>query len=201
MSAVNKVGGLIVALIMVSVVLLLGIYIADSVIATNPMPNLAQSYTATNTTQINTGATASDITHLLSLGLPSTDTKYYEGAGSLEVTFNYTTPTGGLDVYVNTHLLGHISDTATSPITFTNVTSSWILASSPVNVTYHGYNASVTKSVLSLDSEPNEYKMSQANQNTITNIGSAFNITTIVPIIMVAGVIIAILYALMKLEY
>ncbi len=200
MSAVNKVGGLIVALIMVSVVLLLGIYIADSVIATNPMPNLAQSYTATNTTQINTGASASSITHLLNLGLPSTDTKYYAGAGSLQVTFNYTTPSGGLDVYVNTHLLGHISDTATSPITFTNVSTSWIVASSPVNVTYHGYNASVTKSVLTLDTDANQYKMSQANQQTISNIASAFNITTVVPIIMVASVIIGILYVLMKLE-
>ena len=199
---INMVMGVVSVLVIVSVLLGISIYIVDSVQQSANIPALDQSYTATNSTKIDTGATASAIRHDLTLSLPSSESRYYQDYGSLEVTFNYTTPTGGLDVYVNGYLLGHISASASSPITFSNVSKSWILSSyNPVNVTYYGYNASVTQSVLTLQTDPTEYRLSQAHQNTVSNVATAFDIASIIPLVMIAGVIIVILVVFFKVRF
>ena len=51
----------------------------------------------------------------------------------------------------------------------------------------------VTDQVLNAMPQPTNPSLSTALNNTVSNVGSAFNITSIVPIVMVAGGIIAVL--------
>ena len=194
----TEIASIVLIIVVLGVAIATGIYIVDKVNTSSGIPSLQQSYTATNSTSLTLGASLENKTHTISLGISGLSTKYLVSYGSLEINFTSSAASNSSQVYVNNHLVGTINGGLTSPYTFTNVSASWLLEADPIVVKYSGYNMTITYSKLTIQSDTQEYQISQAQQNTVSNVASALNIASILPIVLVAVVILGALMVLLK---
>ena len=178
------------AFVLVVTLVLVSIWAISQMQPSVSLPTLHQPFSGSNSTSVSVGTAASaSAYHPVPVddleGVD--DVKYVSDEGSLEITYTTTSPFS-CDVYVEGNKLGKL--TGTSPQTFDNVSAAWIIGKNPVNVTYAGYNVTISKSALTLNSNPTWYQLSQAQGQTWTGVSSGLQLVAILPIILAASLIL-----------